>query len=66
MGGKVNRDCKNCEHCNFIWGFMCNCTYSYKIYDEQGKSITTVGVDQDKPRNKARICEFYVERGEKE
>jgi len=48
-------DCKNCMNCDFIWGFMCTCHYSYN--DEEGHHQ----VGQDVPRKRADKCEQYTE-----
>lgn len=48
-------DCKNCMNCDFIWGFMCTCHYSYN--DEEGHHQ----VGQDVPRKRADKCERYTE-----
>ena len=48
-------DCKNCLNCDFVWGFMCTCHYSYN--DEEGHHQ----VGQDVPRKRADKCEHYTE-----
>ena len=48
-------DCKDCMNCDFIWGFMCTCHYSYN--DEEGHHQ----VGQDVPRKRADKCEHYTE-----
>ena len=48
-------DCKNCMNCDFVWGFMCTCHYSYN--DEEGHHQ----VGQDVPRKRADKCEHYTE-----
>ena len=48
-------DCKNCVNCDFVWGFMCTCHYSYN--DEEGHHQ----VGQDVPRKRADKCEHYTE-----
>ena len=48
-------DCKDCINCDFIWGFMCTCHYSYN--DEEGHHQ----IGQDVPRKRADKCEHYTE-----
>lgn len=48
-------DCKDCMNCDFVWGFMCTCHYSYN--DEEGHHQ----VGQDVPRKRADKCEHYTE-----
>lgn len=47
-------DCKDCVNCDFIWGFMCTCHYSYN--DEEGHHQ----IGQDVPRKRADKCEHYT------
>ena len=48
------RDCKDCVNCDFIWGFMATCHYSYD--DEKGH----YQVGQDVNRGRADKCEHYT------
>lgn len=48
-------DCKNCVNCDFVWGFMCTCHYSYD------KDDCHVQVGQDIHRSHANKCEHYSE-----
>ena len=48
-------DCKDCMNCDFIWGFMCTCHYSYN--DEEGHHQ----LGQDVSRKRADKCEHYTE-----
>lgn len=51
----MKKDCKNCVNCDFIWGFMCTCHYSYD--DEKGH----YQVGQDVHRSNANKCDYYTE-----
>ena len=48
------RDCADCVNCDFLWGFMCTCHYSY---DKDGYHHQ---VGQDVHRSKANKCEYYT------
>lgn len=50
------KDCKNCVNCDFIWGFMCTCHYSYDT--EEGH----YQVGQDVHRSRAGKCDYYTEQ----
>lgn len=49
------KDCERCVNCDFTWGFMCTCHYSY---DKDGHHYQ---VGQDVHRSRASKCEFYTE-----
>lgn len=53
----MDKDCKNCVNCDFSWGFMCTCHYSYD--DENGHHQ----VGQDVHRKEANKCVHYSENG---
>lgn len=48
------KDCKYCVNCDFVWGFMCTCRYSY---DKDGCHVQ---VGHDVHRGKAQKCEYYT------
>jgi len=48
------KDCIDCVNCDFVWGFMCTCRYSY---DEDGYHVQ---VGQDVHRGKAQKCKHYT------
>lgn len=47
------RDCAKCVNCDYTWGFMCTCRYSYD--DEKGHHQ----VGQDVHRSRANKCDHY-------
>lgn len=49
-----DKDCKNCVNCDFVWGFMCTCRYSY---DKDGRHHQ---VGKDVHRGTACKCEHYT------
>lgn len=52
-------DCKNCVNCDFVWGFMCTCRYSYNDLVDGESFHHQIG--QDVNRLKANTCKFYTE-----
>lgn len=50
------KDCKNCFNCDFVWGFMATCHYSYD--DDSGHCQ----VGQDIHRKTANKCKYYTEK----
>lgn len=53
------KDCRDCINCDFIWGFMCTCHYSYDEVREDG-SKWHVQSGSDQNRKKANKCEHYT------
>lgn len=51
----MKKDCKNCNNCDFVRGFMCTCHYSYDTETEH------VEVGQDVHRSHANKCDYYTE-----
>lgn len=56
----MNRDCKNCYNCDFIWGFMATCHYSYDEEDADGNKWH-YQCGQDVHRSRANKCKHYTE-----
>lgn len=55
-----NKKCTSCMNCDFVWGFMCTCHYSYNMMDENGVNWH-VQHGADHNIKYANRCEHYTE-----